>query len=61
MKLYLIYFKLDNYLSEDILVIYVGNIDVFILVSVEVKINGDYMCKELVLGRVIDFFYSLYY
>lgn len=38
-RLYLIYLKLDNYLSEDKLVNHVGSTDVFILAIVKVWIH----------------------
>lgn len=52
--------KLDKYLSKDKSVNHVGNTDVFNFASTEAWIHVDYMCKRVILGRLIDPFYALY-
>lgn len=60
MEQYLSHLKLDKYLSEDKPVNHVGNTDVLILASEEASIYGDYMCKGVKFGRLINHFYALY-
>ncbi|KAL0742445.1 hypothetical protein Bca4012_083958 [Brassica carinata] len=60
MDLYLTHLKLDKYLSDDKPVNPADNTDVFNLASEETWIHDDYMCKEVILGRIIDPFYALY-
>lgn len=55
-ELYLTYLKLDKYLTDDKPTNPIANTDVFNLVSEEVWIHGDYMCKRVILGQLIDLF-----
>ncbi|KAL0696326.1 hypothetical protein Bca4012_063506 [Brassica carinata] len=60
MQLYLSHLKLDKYLFQDKPVNNLGNTDVTILACQEAWIQGDYTCKRVILGQLIDLFYALY-